>query len=180
VAALNPKPTAVARPASPDPVRPEPKVKAAPAPAPLADLPPLRPEIPTLEVVVDPPVTVAIDGRVVGRSPLKTEVPTGTHKVTLTDPAQGLSLVRTVNVKPGANKLALKLGRGQVTVSAPAGAEVRIDGRVIGQAPLPGPVPVVEGSHRIQVNVNGARWQQAFTLGDNETMNFEVETHGGE
>ncbi len=179
LAVVDPKPAASPRVGSPDPVRPEVKVPV-PAAAPLADLPALRPEIPTLEVVVDPPMTVAIDGRVMGKSPLKTEVPTGTHKVTLTDPAQGLSLVRTVSVKPGANRLSLKLGRGQVTVSAPAGAEVRIDGRVVGQAPLPGPVTVVEGSHRIQVNVNGARWQQAFTLGDNETMNFEVETHGGE
>ena len=84
-----------------------------------------------------------------------------------------------MNIKPGLNRVSLTLGKGAVTLDAPPGCEVRIDGRPVGKTPL-APIPVWEGSHKIQVISNGAKWSQAFSLGNGERMNFDIETHNGE
>jgi serine/threonine-protein kinase len=137
-------------------------------------------EKPKLEVVVEPPVTVSVDGKLVGRTPLKVDISPGPHRLALAEPGLGIQLVRAITIKPGPNRIALTIGKGAVTLDAPAGCEVKVDGRAVGRTPLPGPVEVYEGSHKIQVSVNGAHWQQAFSLNAGEKMNFEVETHTGE
>lgn len=130
----------------------------------------------TLEVATTPPLMVALDGQAMGRSPLSAPVAPGRHRLTFSEPSTGLQLARTVDAKPGANRLVFTVGKGAVTVEAPSGCEVRIDGRVVGRTPLPGPVPVFEGSHRIQVKLGSATWQQAFRLREGEQMRFDVET----
>jgi serine/threonine protein kinase len=67
-----------------------------------------------------------------------------------------------------------KLGTGTVTVNAPDGCEVRIDGRLVGTAPLEGPVTVFEGKHRIQVSSGGARWRQAFSITNGGSVTADV------
>ena len=134
----------------------------------------------TLEIVTEPALAVSVDGKVVGRAPVNAAVTPGRHRVTLSDPSRGIQLVRTVQAKPGANKLAVTVGKGAVRVDAPSGCEVRIDGRVVGKTPLEGPVPVFEGSHRIQVKLGAATWQQAFSLQDGEQMQFDVEAEAHE
>ncbi len=129
---------------------------------------------PMLEVVTSPPLTVSVDGKVAGRTPAKLEVAAGPHRVTLSDSSQGIRIVRNVHVKPGMNRLALTVGKGTVTVSGPSGCEVRIDSRVVGRTPLDGPVPVFEGSHRIQVTLGDARWQESFSLVDGEQVTVDV------
>ncbi|OFX23696.1 MAG: hypothetical protein A2V77_22515 [Anaeromyxobacter sp. RBG_16_69_14] len=129
---------------------------------------------PTLEVVTTPPLTVSIDGKAVGRTPSKVDVTPGPHRVTLADPSQGIRIVRNVHVKPGANRLALTVGKGTVTVSGPSGCEVRIDSRVVGRTPLEGPVPVFEGSHRIQVTMGDAHWKESFSIVDGEQVTVDV------
>jgi serine/threonine-protein kinase len=129
---------------------------------------------PTLEVVTTPPLTVSIDGKVAGRSPSKLDVAPGPHRVTLSDPWQGIRIVRNIHVKPGANRLALTVGKGTVTVSGPSGCEVRIDSRVVGRTPLDGPVPVFEGSHRIQVTMGDAHWKESFSIVDGEQVTVDV------
>ncbi len=128
----------------------------------------------TLEVVTSPPLTVSIDGKVAGRSPSKLDVAPGPHRVTFSDPSQGIRIVRNVHAKPGMNRLAFTVGKGTVTVSGPSGCEVRIDQRVVGRTPLDGPVPVFEGSHRIQVTLGDAHWQESFSLVDGEQVTVDV------
>jgi serine/threonine-protein kinase len=129
---------------------------------------------PTLEVVTSPPLTVSVDGKVAGRTPSRLDLAPGPHRVTLSDPSQGIRIVRNVHVKPGMNRLALTVGKGTVTVSGPSGCEVRIDSRVVGRTPLDGPVPVFEGSHRIQVTLGDAHWQESFSLVDGEQVTVDV------
>jgi serine/threonine protein kinase len=130
----------------------------------------------TLEIATDPPLSVAVDGQAVGRSPVSAPVGPGRHRLTLSEPSLGVRLVRTVDAKPGANRLSFTVGKGTVTLEAPSGCEVRIDGRVVGVTPLARAVSVFEGSHRILVKLGTATWKQAFKLRDGEEMRFEVET----
>lgn len=129
---------------------------------------------PTLDVVTSPPLTVSIDGKVVGRAPAKFDLASGSHRVTLGDPSQGIRIVRDVRVKAGANRLSVTVGKGTVTVSGPNGCDVRIDGRVVGKTPLDGPVPVYEGNHRIQVTLGDAHWQETFSVTDGEQVTVDM------
>jgi serine/threonine-protein kinase len=129
---------------------------------------------PTLDVVTSPPLTVSIDGKVVGRAPAKFDLASGSHRVTLGDPSQGIRIVRDVRVKAGANRLSVTVGKGTVTVSGPNGCDVRIDGRVVGKTPLDGPVPVYEGNHRIQVTLGDAHWHETFSVADGEQVTVDM------
>jgi hypothetical protein len=145
-----------------------------PKPAPVA----IKPVPATLELTTEPPLNVSIDGKPAGKTPLQTEVSVGPHRLTFSDPELSLRVVRKINAKPGNNPFSLTLGKGSVTVTCPPGAEVRIDKKTVGTTPLAGPVPVFEGEHRIQVSKGSAKWQQDFTVGADERMNFEVEITG--
>lgn len=129
----------------------------------------------TLEIVTTPPLAVSIDGEHAGRSPVKVDVAPGPHRMALADPARGIRVTRTIHAKAGANRLALKLGSGTLTVNAPPGCEVRVDGRLAGKTPLDGPLTVFEGSHRIQVSLGDARWQQAFSIRDGDQLSADVQ-----
>lgn len=172
VAALVPPP----RPGKPPkPGRPAPEPAADPTPPPLPTPSATAKAPAVLDIAVDPPVSVSVDGRPAGKTPLQVEVTPGAHRLVFSDPSQGIHVVKNVKAKPGANAISFSIGRGAVTIDCPAGAEVRVDGRVVGTTPLPGPVPVTEGNHRIQVSKGGASWQQAFSVGAGETMNFDVQ-----
>ena len=136
-------------------------------------------ELPRLELSVTPPVDVSIDGRRVGRSPLTVNLSPGKHKLTLVDASKGINLTRSVTVgRTGKVRQDITIGQGSVSVTAPAGAIIFMDGRQVGAAPVPD-FPVYEGSHRIMVTLGKAKWQQPFSLAGGETMTFNVETTPG-
>jgi hypothetical protein len=128
----------------------------------------------TLEVESTPPLSLSIDGKSRGRTPVQAELPTGSHRLAFSDPEQGIRVARTVQVKRGPNRFALTVGRGSVTVSGPTGCEVSIDGRFAGKLPLAGPVPLFEGGHSIRVSLGAAHWQQAFSVADGEVVTVDV------
>jgi len=144
-----------------------------PASPPLALATPL-PAKSMLEVTTDPPLAVAVDGRAFGRAPVKIQVSAGAHRVALSDPARGIRLTRNVRIHSGANHLELTVGKGSVSVSAPTGCEVRIDGRFIGKVPLEGPLELFEGGHHIKVSLGDAQWQRAFSLAAGEQVSVDV------
>lgn len=53
---------------------------------------------------------------------------------------------------------------GSLSIVAPAGAEVHIDGDVVGTAPLPGPVPADPGKHQVEVHTRSGVQAQAATV----------------
>lgn len=134
------------------------------------------PALPRLELVVEPEVDLEIDGKPAGRSPFRGELAPGRHVVKLTDRALGISMIRSVTVKPkGTTEEFISVPKGYVSVSAPDGAVVFIDGRRLGTAPLKTDISVYEGRHRIVVTVGKARWQQPFSVRADERMYFNVE-----
>jgi eukaryotic-like serine/threonine-protein kinase len=142
-----------------------------------APLPPKPAEVPpSLELQVEPSVDLSIDGTPVGRAPFSGPMAPGRHTVQLVDKAKGISTTRVVNVKSrGVTQERIFLSKGFVSISAPDGAQIFIDGKLMGTAPLK-ELSVYEGNHRILVMVGKAKWQQAFSVRGSERMYFNVET----
>ncbi len=130
----------------------------------------------SLELTVEPAVNVAIDGRSAGRSPIALPLPPGKHLLRLVDGSRGINASREIQVAvKGKTRQHVVLGKGLVEVTAPDGAVISIDGKAVGTAPLK-EISVFEGKHRIQAMLGSAKWQQAFSLGANERMFFNIET----
>jgi hypothetical protein len=96
-----------------------------------------------------------------------------TSRAKATAPAQ-TRRKRGGSLAQDANRPAPSRGQGTLAINAPAGCEVRIDGRVEGMTPLPGPLTVLAGRHRVQVIQGTAQWQQAFSIGDGDQLTADV------
>ncbi len=128
-----------------------------------------------LELIVDPRVDILLsDGGVLGRTPLSVPLPAGRHVLTLSNPALGIQTTRAVTVNPtGRTTHRIYLNKGFVTVQAPEGASVQINGRNLGTAPIE-ELDLYEGQHRLVVTVGGARWQKSFQLDAQQRVTFTV------
>ncbi len=127
-----------------------------------------------LEVFVDPTVEVLIDGKEVGRSPVKVVVEPGRRTVQLLDRKKLINLTRYVDVQRAGARREFYLNRGYVNISAPDGSEILIDGKSFGVAPVK-EIGLYEGFHQLKVEVGDLRWQESFTLKPNERVRFDVD-----
>jgi eukaryotic-like serine/threonine-protein kinase len=83
--------------------------------------------------------------------------------------------------KDGVTPLHLTLGRGTLSVRAPQGARVIVDGRVVGSSPIDD-LHLFEGTHHLKVTLGDAVWQQSFQLRSEQSLRYDVElkpTNGG-
>ena len=155
----------------------EPGPPSHPAPVPVAPPPPPKAPVPSepgeIVLKVDPPVEVTMDGKRLGRTPLSVPVPNGKHTFKLTNADLGISVTRTLKVA-GKTRQEWSIGKGSVMVSAPDGATVALDGKVMGKAPVK-EIPAYEGQHRILVTLGKAKYSQPFALRPEETMYITVE-----
>ena len=130
----------------------------------------------SLELTVDPPVEVTIDGRALGRSPVSIALAPGKHVLQFTDPSRGINVSRAIEVGPGAKtSQQLVIGKSVVRVDAPAGAAIYVDGKPVGTAPID-EISVFEGKHRILATLGTGKWQQGFSVSANERMSFKIES----
>ena len=194
-----PPATGTARPASTVATATAPAVEHAPAPAPaaippgdaatapaksaVADSRPKNDFMTTgLDLITDPPVEVALDKKPFGRTPLVIPATPGRHVLTLSDQAKGINQSRVVTVKKdGVTPLHLTVGRGTLSVRAPQGARVIVDGRVVGSSPVDD-LHLFEGTHHLKVTLGDAVWQQSFVLRSEQSLRYDVElkpTNGG-
>jgi hypothetical protein len=75
-------------------------------------------------------IGTTLDGRLMMRP--------GTHTIELRNPVLGFNETRKVEITPGrVTALSLQAPTGTITVDAPAGTEVIVDGEARGTAPLP-------------------------------------------
>ena len=135
-----------------------------------------------LDLVTDPPLEVALDKKPVGRTPTVIPATPGRHVLTLSDQAKGINQSRVVTVKKdGVTALHLTVGRGTLSVRAPQGARVIVDGRVVGSSPVDD-LHLFEGTHHLKVTLGDAVWQQSFVLRNEQSLRYDVElkpTNGG-
>jgi serine/threonine-protein kinase len=177
--------------ASPPAVAPSvPTAPAPSAPVAAAATPPVTkasatsPEILTtgIDLFTEPPLDASLDGKPAGRAPLVIGAKPGRHVLTLSDRSKGINQSRVVMVgREGVTPLRVSLGKGTLSVRAPRGANVFVDGRPMGASPLQ-EMHLYEGSHHIKVTLGDAVWQQNFKLQGEQSLRFDVElkpTTGG-
>lgn len=144
-------------------------------PKPVAQVKPASGTAGILDLSVEPSVEVFEGEASLGRTPLKISLSAGRHTLRFKAEDKGIDTVRNVDIKANReNEERVRVGKGQVQLTAPEGARVEVDGRKIGTAPL-NPFPVYEGNHKIVVYVGKAKWQQPFRLQPGEKMYFTVE-----
>jgi len=113
---------------------------------------------------------------VVGHTPWRGMLPPGRKVLLLVNKEVGIRTSRAITVTAGEkNDESFTFSQGFVTLSAPEGAQVFVDERRIGSAPIRGEIPVYEGGHRISVTVGKARWSEPFNLNAGQRINFNVE-----
>ena len=104
-----------------------------------------------------PGARVSLDGATPVEAPLIGPVSAGKHKATIT--ADGFATetreLTAVNGQIVALDVALKERPAIVTIDAPAGAAIAIDGRATGQTPLATPLELGAGGHVISLVKNG-------------------------
>jgi serine/threonine-protein kinase len=133
--------------------------------------------IPTgvLDLVVEPRVEASIPGTYLGRTPLSASLPAGRHVLTLSNSVLGIQVTRTITVPAGGRtSQQFFLNKGFVTVRAPKGAIVTINGRLVGAAPVE-ELDLYEGAHHLLVVVNNSRWQRNFKLEPGQRVGFDVD-----
>jgi hypothetical protein len=135
-----------------------------------------------IDLFTEPAVDVSLDGKPAGRTPLVIGAKPGKHVLTLSDRNRGINQSRVVMVqKEGVTPLKVSVGKGTLSVRAPNGANVFIDGRGVGNSPVQD-VHLYEGNHHIKVTLGDAVWQQDFKIRSEQSLRYDVElkpTSGG-
>jgi len=179
-----PPPPAPVAPTPPPPPPVEPVPEPAKEPAPVAstrrdDTPkPTKPAAPTtgtLHVSSEADIALFIDDKPVGTGKASEEVKAGSHKVKAVNKARGINIVRTVRVKGGEDKyLDIEIGMGSLSLDAPPGSDVFIDGKRIGTTPLPA-IPLIEGQHNVVVKKGKAEYKRSFPVRAGDDVSLWVE-----
>ena len=165
-----------AAPALPPPPPARPREPAAPAAtsAPVRAEPRKAAGPPSIEVTTDPPGEIWVDGRRVGRTPVTKVVSRGRHKVRFLDKANGIDLTRNVEVKAPRTPVRFAVGKGTLTVTAPAEADILVDGRKVGTGRVED-LSVYAGSHQITVRLGTVKNEHVFRIAAGETYSYDVE-----
>ncbi len=125
-------------------------------------------EQPTRLMITSPTVDarISVDGGEPKEQPVTREVEPGEHEVVVTAPGHFTTKKKVVAVQGElmAHEITLEPKPATVTIDAPDGADVRIDGRLVGVAPL-GAVALPAGKHSIVVSDIGRHpFRQELTL----------------
>jgi serine/threonine-protein kinase len=138
----------------PEPTRPASRGSTQPVPEP----PPSEPRgHATLTVVTRPWAEVFVDGQSRGYTPRVRELrlSPGTHRLRFDNPLCD-TVEEVIQVVPGemvSREVNLQVRKAEVSLIAPAGARVFVDGVEVGVAPLRGPVKLGHGGHVVSARV---------------------------
>jgi serine/threonine-protein kinase len=127
-----------------------------------------------LTIESTPAVDVLLDGKLLGRTPFQGRLPAGKKTFTLQNKDLLISTTRTITLKADAISEKYAFEKGFVSITAPEGSAIFIDGVRIATAPVKGEIPVYEGYHRIQVLFGQAKWNDTFTLYGGQRVSFNV------
>ncbi len=131
--------------------------------------PPPPPTLGQLSVVTPVMVKVFEGKQELGSSPLAIELPLGLHTLRLSNRALGIDQTVQIILEAGEVGSITELAKGLLVVKADPWAYVKIDGKQLGQTPIPGQ-RVYEGVHVVELNNTNL----------NVTKRLEVKVKGGE
>jgi hypothetical protein len=120
---------------------------------------------------VTTPVTVKVlEGKQeLGSSPLEVELPPGPHTLRLINRSLGIDQTVEVTLTAGQTSTISELAKGAIVVKVEPWAYVKIDGKQLGQSPIPAR-QVYEGVHVVELNNTNLH----------ETRRLEVKVKAGE
>jgi len=134
-------------------------------------------EPPSVDIQVTPALDIFLDDALLGHGTATGQSTPGRHILKVSD-GKSLVSLRTLTVPArGTARVRLVLGTAHITVDAPPGAAVEIDGAAVGFAPIRGQVPVLQGTHELRIALGKAEHRRRFTIAPGETVDFHV---GGE
>lgn len=129
---------------------------------------------PGLDIETSEGVTILLDDKEIGVGSANVRTAPGKHVLKLVD-KDGRTMRKAIWVPAkGTRKMKLSSGRAFVTIDAPEGSLVKIDGKSIGYAPIRGQVPVMSGPHEIEVMVGKAKWEESFNVKNGQKIHFNV------
>jgi serine/threonine-protein kinase len=159
VAALTPTPTPTPT-SIPEPVA---------LPVPTVDPAPVTATTGHLSVVTPIVVKVTEDKKELGTSPLELDLPPGPHTLRLVNKQLGIDQVAQITIAAGQTASLAELAKGTLVVKVEPWAYVKVDGKPLGQSPIPAR-SLYEGVHVVELNNNNLH----------ETRRFEVKVKAGE
>lgn len=129
---------------------------------------------PGLDIETGEDVTILLDDKEIGVGAANVKTTPGKHVLKLVD-KDGRTMRKAIWIpEKGTRKMKLGGGKAYVTIDAPEGSLVKIDGKSIGYAPIRGQVPVMSGPHEIEVMVGKAKWEESFNVRDGQKIHFNV------
>jgi len=132
-----------------------------------------------LSITATPSVDVYIDGMYRGdASPgLQVELTSGRHRLECEKPGH-VKYEETVHITAGefsTRRILLKKLQGRLNISTMAGAEVYVDGKLIGVTPLRKALELDAGTHQVTVKKAGFNvWSNQITVNGDETLPLSI------
>jgi hypothetical protein len=132
-----------------------------------------------LSISADPWAEVYIDGAYRGDTPpaLKVELTRGPHRVECRNPGH-VSYGETVRITAGelsTRRVMLKKLKGHLSITTTAGAEVFVDGNLVGVTPLGRALELDAGTHQVTVKKAGFNvWNNQIAVIANETLPLNI------
>ena len=154
----------------------------APVQAPVAVVTP-SPSVPGGAVghlsVTTPVMVKVFDGKQeLGGSPLALDLAPGLHTLRLSNKALGIDQTVLVTIEPGQTSTITELAKGLLVVKVEPWAYVKLDGKQLGQTPIPAR-QVYEGVHSLELsntNLNETRRLEVkVKAGETRTVNVDLE-----
>jgi serine/threonine-protein kinase len=122
--------------------------------------PPPPPVTTRLQLTVQPPVEVSLEGKPLGTTPLDVVLAPGTYTLSLDNPAKGIHKRHTLTVGPeGTTQQNVRLNKGWVIVRAPPGTRLFLNERKAGKK-----LALYEGEYVLVATARGQRWEKPFTV----------------
>jgi tRNA A-37 threonylcarbamoyl transferase component Bud32 len=131
-----------------------------------------------LSITSDPAAEVFVDERYLGATPLMSiELTGGSHTLECRSPKHE-SYREVLQIKPGelsSRSIVLQKLLGRITLSTIAGAEVHVDGVLIGVTPLQAPIELAAGRHQLTVKKAGYHvWNNTVTLDAKQLLPLNI------
>ncbi len=142
---------------------------------------PVAPRVETgfLDIAVEPPASISIDGEpqtASGRLSML-ELPAGTHEVVCRRDGyrEYVETIRIVKGELSRRRIALREIMGALSIASEGGAELYIDGVFRAALPLSAPVPLSPGAHRVELRKPGRHaWSTSVFVPAEETVRLTI------
>ena len=132
-----------------------------------------------IDVAVDPPGEISIDGhqRLYGERLTMLELPVGTHELVCRSEGRR-DYVEFVQIRRGElsrRRITLEEITGALLLETPPGAQIFVDGVFKGTTPFSSPLSIAEGTHRVEVRKAGFNaWTNAVFIPRDETVRLAI------